>query len=167
MMSYCIDCGTKLIPKELEHEGIIPYCENCEAFRFLQYNVAMSAIVYDDSEEHILLIQQYGMKQNILVAGYVGRGEALEEAVSREVAEETGLEVTDICFNASRFYEKNNVLMLNVACCVKEAAALNCNYEIGKATWFTPEEARAAIYSNSLAQEFLVTWLEKKISVVR
>ena len=165
MMSYCIECGTKLIPKELEHEGIIPYCENCEAFRFPQYNVAMSAIVYDDSEEHILLIQQYGMKQNILVAGYVGRGEALEEAVSREVAEETGLEVVDIRFNASRFYEKNNVLMLNVACRVQDASILHCNHEIEMARWFTPEEARTAIYPNSLAEDFLRTWLNKDISV--
>lgn len=166
-MNFCIECGTRLLLKELEHEGLIPYCDNCKVFRFPQYNVAMSAIVYDEKEEKILLIQQYGMKRNILVAGYVSRDESLETAVIREIAEETGLVVTDICFNASRFYEKNNVLMLNVACRVSDASRLNCNHEIEEARWFTPDEARAAIYPHSLAEEFLVTWLNKKVSVVR
>ena len=47
----------------------------------------------------ILLIQQYGKARNILVAGYVNKGESAEEAVVREVKEETGLTVVDYRFN--------------------------------------------------------------------
>lgn len=28
--TYCPHCGTKLIEKEIEDEGIIPYCESCK-----------------------------------------------------------------------------------------------------------------------------------------
>lgn len=161
-MSYCIECGTKLIAKELEHEGVVPFCTSCESFRFPQYNVAMSAIIFDETEENILLIQQYGQKRNILVAGYVNRGEKLEEAVIREIAEETNLEVVDLQFNASHFYEKNNVLMVNFACRVKESSAMRCNHEIEEAGWYAPGLAREIIYPNSIAQHFLNTWLDKQ-----
>lgn len=161
-MYYCAECGTELIEKELENEGYVPFCQYCQKYRFPQYNVAMSAIVYDELEEKILLIQQYGNPNHILVAGYVGRGETVEAAVVREVKEETNLDVVSIQFNASQFYEKNNVLMLNFACRIKEAAALNCNHEIDQAAWFSPALARDIIYPDSLAQRFLETWLDKQ-----
>ena len=86
-MYYCAECGTELIEKELENEGLVPYCQHCQVYRFPQYNVAMSAIVYDELEKNILLIQQYGNPNNVLVAGYVGRGESIEEALVREIKE--------------------------------------------------------------------------------
>lgn len=161
-MYYCVECGTELIQKELNNEGLVPYCQRCEVFRFPQYNVAISTIIYDELEKNILLIQQYGNPNNVLVAGYVGRGEKLEEALVREIKEETNLEVIDLHFNASHFYEKNNVLMVNFACRIKERATLELNHEIDKAEWFAPAQAREAIYPNSIAQNFLNTWLDKQ-----
>ncbi|MGT2910937.1 NAD(+) diphosphatase [Streptococcus cameli] len=159
-MKYCIECGRELVKQELEHEGLVPYCQMCNTYRFPQYNVAISALVFDKKEEEILLIQQYGHTRNILVAGYVSQGETLEATVKREVFEETNLEVTDLCFNASRFYAKNNVLMVNFACHILDKKKLSLNHEVDRAMWFTKEEAKEAIYPNSIAQEFLLSWLE-------
>ncbi|MHA3678152.1 NUDIX domain-containing protein [Faecalibacterium sp. PGM34] len=88
-----------MIEKELEEEGIVPYCPKCQQYRFPMYNVAVSMIVVDEETGKILLIQQYGKPSYILVAGYVNRGEAEEHAVVREVREETGLEVEHLRFN--------------------------------------------------------------------
>ena len=77
-MDFCAECGTKLMRKELENEGMVPYCQHCQVYRFPQYNVAVSAIIYDELEKRILLIQQYGNANNILVAGYVSRGESMK-----------------------------------------------------------------------------------------
>lgn len=159
-MQYCKECGTLLVPKELEHEGEVPYCTHCQAFRFPQYNVAMSAIIFDEDEEEILLIQQYGNERNILVAGYVSMGESLENAVAREIMEETGLEIGAMSFNASQYYDKNQVLMVNFACRVKDKEQLKTNHEIDKANWFSREAAKTAIYPNSLAEQFLIHWLD-------
>ena len=30
-MSYCTECGTELKLKYLENEGMIPWCETCQA----------------------------------------------------------------------------------------------------------------------------------------
>lgn len=119
-MEHCNVCGTELIEKYLENEGMIPYCEKCEAYRFKMFNTAISAIVYNTTGEQILLIQQYGRTNNILVAGYVMQGENVEQTLKREVKEELGLNVVDFQYNQSEYYEKSNTLMINFACRVDE-----------------------------------------------
>ena len=42
---HCPECGALLTEKVLEGEGIVPWCGQCEAFRFPMYNVAVSLIV--------------------------------------------------------------------------------------------------------------------------
>lgn len=120
-------------------------------------------IVYDEQMQKILLIQQCRMRQYILVAGYVNKGEKLKEAVKREVLEETGLTVETIAFNASSFYEKNQVLMVNFVCRTKKASDLKLNHEVEAANWFHPDQAKEAILSPSLAKNFLLNWLDKKV----
>ena len=71
IQKHCFECGTALIEKELEEEGIVPYCPKCQQYRFPMYNVAVSMIVVDEETGKILLIQQYGKLSYILVAGYV------------------------------------------------------------------------------------------------
>ena len=158
---FCRECGTKLVPKELENEGIVPYCPSCEQYRFPQYNVAVSMIVVNEEKDEILLIQQYGRPSYILVAGYVGRGEALEDAVIREVREETGMTVSHMKFNRTQFFEKSDTLMCNFTAFVKDSSELHTNYEVDKYAWFTRDEARANIRPNSLAEYFLVSYLDE------
>jgi NAD+ diphosphatase len=159
--NYCRECGTKLVPRELENEGIVPYCPECEQYRFPQYNVAVSMIVVNEEKDEILLIQQYGRPSYILVAGYVGRGESLEDAVAREVREETGMTVSHMKFNRTQFFEKSDTLMCNFTAFVKDSSELDTNYEIDSYSWFTRDEARANIRPNSLAEYFLVSYLDE------
>ena len=148
---FCRECGTKLVPKELENEGIVPYCPSCGQYRFPQYNVAVSMIVVNEEKDEILLIQQ----------GYVSRGEALEDAVVREVREETGMTVSHMKFNRTQFFGKSDTLMCNFTAFVKDSSELHTNYEVDKYAWFTRDEARANIRPNSLAEEFLVAYLDE------
>ena len=56
IQKHCHQCGTALIEKELEGEGIVPYCPQCKDYRFPMYNVAVSMVVIDEhnTEDHIL-----------------------------------------------------------------------------------------------------------------
>ena len=161
-MKYCQECGTALTEKELEHEGIIPYCPKCRDYRFPMYNVAVSMIVVNEENQKTLLIKQYGKDFFRLVAGYVNRTESLEHAVVRELKEETGMTAERVVFNRTRFFEPSNTLMCNFTAFVKDDSELNPNYEIDYCEWFPLDEARKAIDPNILAGQFLNAYLDSR-----
>ena len=66
-MSYCVKCGHELIEKENGIDGMVPYCPNCQEFRFPMFNSAVSALVLNPKKDKILLIQQYGHKEQVLL----------------------------------------------------------------------------------------------------
>ena len=160
IQKHCYECGTELIEKELEGEGIVPYCPACQQFRFPMYNVAVSMIVINEQTGEILLIKQYGRLHFVLVAGYVNRGEQVEHAVGREINEETGMTVNRIKFNRTSFFESSNTLMCNFTAFVKDDSKLSTNAEIDSYQWFTPDDARRNIRPNSLAERFLNAYLD-------
>lgn len=160
-MKHCVECGAKLEPRELKNEGMIPYCPACGQFRFPIFNTAVSMVVTDPVEKKILLIQQYGRTSNILVAGYVSKGENAETTCMRELMEEVGLEAQALRFNRSRYFEPSNTLMLNFTCAVKPGQSVRTTEEVDAWHWYTYEEARAQIRPNSLAQAFLNAWLDE------
>ena len=118
-------------------------------------------IVINQQTCEILLIKQYGRPSFILVAGYVNRGEQVEQAVCREIKEETGMTVSHIKFNRTSFFEPSNTLMCNFTAYVKDSSELSPNGEIDSYQWFSPEEARKNIRPNSLAAHFLNAYLDE------
>ncbi len=159
-MNYCYECGAELTERFLENEGTVPYCKTCGCFRFPIFSTAVSLIVLDPQKEHILLIQQYGRASNILVAGYVNRGENAETAAVRELKEETGLNAVSVHFNRSEFFERSNTLMLNFTCVADSSSLEELNTrEVDRAEWFTFEQAKAEIRPESLAKRFLLSYL--------
>lgn len=156
-----MECGEALIEKECGMEGLVPFCPSCKEFRFPMYNVAVSLIVVNEENEKILLIQQYSKRRYVLVAGYVNRGEQVEEAVCRELKEEMGLTVKSMRFNRTSFYEPSNTLMCNFTVFVGNDKDLCTNEEIDLYRWFSKEEARENIAPNSLASKFLCAYLDE------
>ena len=159
-MIYCDECGSRLIDKKNEEGLINKYCPVCQKFKYPLYNVAVSMIVVDRQTNHILLIKQYGKDANILVAGYVNKGESLEEAVIREVKEETNLDVRELVFNKSKYFPPSNSLMNNFVAFVVNASEIECNFEVDSFAWYTKEEAVVNIKKASLAKEFLCYYIE-------
>lgn len=157
---FCPICGTRLTTKEQPEDGMVPWCPSCREYRYPTFNVAVSVIVRHPSKPQILTIDQYG-KEGILVAGYVTRGEAAEQTVAREVHEECGLDVEDITFNASSFFEPSNTLMLNFSCrALERAGELNAR-EVDAAHWIAEDDILDAMLPDSLARRFVAIWLTR------
>ena len=149
IQKHCFECGTALVERELDGEGVVPYCPECQQFRFPMYNVAVSMIVINEQNGTILLIKQYGKPSFVLVAGYVNRGEQVEHAVGREIKEETGLKVTFIdgfrhtlSYSPAPGVSKDVVYFLAAYESGKEKAQKE---ELQGMDWFTYDEATAMI----------------------
>ncbi len=74
--------------------------------------------------------------------------------------EETGLKVKNMHFNKSEYFGNTNTLMLNYSCTVENESLEHLNtVEVDKAQWFTHEQAVENIKKNSLAERFLLNYL--------
>ena len=151
---YCRDCGTRLTLRYLENEGLIPFCEKCDAFKFPYFPVAVSMTVVNRAENKILLAKHAGEDTYKLFAGYIKQGESAEKAIPRELKEETKLTAVKWRYYGSRYHEAKNILMLNFIVTAAEGE-ISLNEEIEEAKWFSPEEAKSAIKKNSTAEYFL------------
>lgn len=158
---YCPYCGTKLIKKELEHEGLIPFCEKCNDYRFELYSVAVSMIIINKDKTKTLLVKQYHTDFYRFVAGYVNKGEAAEEAVVREMAEEIGVKPIFIKPLKTAYFAKSDTLMLNHLAIVDDMN-IKPNYEIDSYEWFDIKEAQDKLKDTSLAKVFYAYYLESE-----
>lgn len=162
---YCRECGQKLTLRFCENEGLVPYCDKCEAYMFPHFPIAVSMVVTNRAQDKILLAKHAEDEDFILFAGYIKKGENAEKTVPREIKEELGLDVVKAKYTSSRYHAKKDVLMLNFIVVIEEKE-LKLNEEIAEARWCTPDEALALIRKGTTAEYFLVNAvreLKKKI----
>lgn len=160
-MKHCWECGCKLTEKFLENEGMIPFCPDCGEYRFPIFNTAVSMVVVCREKKQILMIQQYGRKNWILVAGYVNKGETAEHALERELMEEVALKADGFCFNRSRYFPNSNTLIWNFIVFVSPDQEIRTTDEVDAWQWFSYEDAPRKVKPDSLAEYFLHGWMER------
>jgi NAD+ diphosphatase len=106
---YCGVCGA---PTESTEAGHARQCGGCGAKHFPRVDPAIIVLVADD--ERCLLGRQPGWPaaRYSTIAGFVEPGESLEEAVRREVQEETGVIVGELDYHSSQPWPFPASLML-------------------------------------------------------
>jgi NAD+ diphosphatase len=98
---FCGICGS---PARSEEAGHVRRCtsESCAASHFPRTDPAVIMLVHDG--ERCLLGRQphFPKGMHSTLAGFVEPGESLEEAVAREVREETAIVVDDVTYHSSQ-----------------------------------------------------------------
>lgn len=136
---YCGFCGT---PTRAEHAGHIMTCgsERCGAQAFPRLDPAVIVLVSDG--ERALLGRQASWPAGRFstIAGFVEPGESLEDAVRREVLEETGVEVHEVRYHSSQPWPFPASLMLGFQARARTTEIGPGDGELEAARWFTRAE---------------------------
>jgi NAD+ diphosphatase len=131
---FCAVCGRSTSVKEA---GYMRECDECDAQHFPRTDPVVIMLVEDG--ERCLLGRQAGWPAQMFsaLAGFVEAGESLEEAVQREVQEESGIQVGDVRYFASQPWPFPSSLMIG---CVARALTSEVTVdksELEDARWFT------------------------------
>ncbi|MCQ2585661.1 MAG: NAD(+) diphosphatase [Treponema sp.] len=111
---FCGRCGCKTVHSKTERAMV---CSD-EACGYTMYPRIMPAVIVGVINGDKLLLTRYrkGYANNALVAGFTEIGETLEETVSREVMEETGLKVKNIRYYKSQPWGLANDILTGFYC---------------------------------------------------
>lgn len=121
--------------KNIGDEGLVKYCIPCERPYFDSPSSCVEVLVINEHNQVLLLKQNYITKTHWgVVSGYVNNGETLEEAVIREVLEETCQQVEKIQYVESYYFKPNELIMAGYIAFVKEKPFNNSN-EVDDLMW--------------------------------
>lgn len=136
---YCAYCSSPLI---LVASGHRAQCTNAECGRMHFPRTDAAVIVIVEHENACLLGRQAGWPKGrySTLAGFVEPGEALEDAVRREVAEESGVIVGDVHYHSSQPWPLPQSLMVGFTAKAVSREIRLRDRELEEARWFTPED---------------------------
>ena len=136
---FCGVCGS---PNAPESAGHLMRCTNpaCRADHFPRLDPAIIVLVSDG--ERALLGRQASWPPGrySTIAGFVEPGESLEDAVVREVLEETGVAVDDVEYHSSQPWPFPSSLMIGFFARAAAESVPRADEELEDVRWFTRED---------------------------
>lgn len=141
---HCGVCGSPNLPARAGH--VMRCCrEGCGTENFPRLDPAIIVLVTDASGQRALLGRQasWAPGRYSTIAGFVEPGESLEDAVIREVEEETGVHVGEIEYVASQPWPFPSSLMLGFRAVARSHDIALRDGELEDARWFTRADLAA------------------------
>ena len=134
---FCGRCGA---PTTSADAGHARDCSGCGTRHFPRVDPAIIVLVADD--ERCLLGRQpsWPPGRYSTIAGFVEPGESLEDAVAREVAEETGIVVSEVDYHSSQPWPFPSSLMLGFTARPASTEIVLRDGELEDAVWVTRDE---------------------------
>jgi NAD+ diphosphatase len=144
---HCPRCGGALA---VAGGGYVLECTQCGRHQFPRTDPAVIMLVTDG--DRALLGRQPAWPQGrySTLAGFVDPGESLEQAVVREIAEEAGIEVTDVTYFGNQPWPFPSSLMVGFFARAVTTEIDVDGEEIEDARWFTREQLRAGAEDGTL-----------------
>ena len=170
---FCSVCGQ---PTEVRRGGQKRECPACKTEHFPRTDPVIIMLVHDG--ERCLLGQSRGrlqaMNRYSALAGFMDQGEAIEEAVAREVMEEAGIRVKNVRYHSSQPWPFPSSLMIG---CHAEADSTSINMDNEEMTdvqWFDRSEVLRALEEDSeklrlpgpiaIAHHLIKAWANGEVS---
>ena len=155
---YCGVCGGTM----KFHTDISKRCEQCGKEVWPQLATAIIVLIRKGNDE-VLLARGRNFKSDFygLIAGFVETGETLEQAVRREVMEETGLHVKNIRYFGSQPWPYPCGLMVGFNAEYESGELHVQREELKKAAWFRRDHLPNLPEKLSIARKLIDAWLDE------
>ena len=166
---FCARCGN---PTAITKGGWQRNCTRCDAQHFPRVDPV--AIMLVEHEGKLLLARQshWPPRRYSALAGFIEPGETIEEAVAREVFEESGVQVRDVRFVANQPWPFPSQLMIGCHAYAENTDLVIDTTELEEAHWFTRDEISAAMAGDesgrllmppsvAIAYQLMKWWLEQ------
>ncbi len=167
---YCGACGEE---NEVEAGGHVRRCPRCGSEHFPRTDPAVIMMVHDGADR-CLLGRQASWPRSVFstLAGFVEPGESLEEAVAREVFEETRVTVTRAAYHSSQPWPFPGSIMLGFHAEARFEEPIIDGDELEQAIWLQRDElwdlkARRELRfppPMSIARQLIEAWLANDAS---
>ena len=157
--NYCHHCGAQT---KIAKGGSVRICEGESRELFPRTDPAIITLLYDQ-DERILLGRQSTWIENRYsnFAGFVEAGESFEDAVTREIKEEAGVDIVDIQYMGSQPWPFPQSAMIAFSARVLNPVQAKADgIEIESLRWYSRKELKTALDNGSLT-------LPPRISVSR
>lgn len=145
---FCSTCGHETI---VRRGGQTRHCSKCDVTHYPRTDPVIITVVSDNDQ--CLLGQSRGRGSSTnrysALAGFVDQGESIEEAVAREVMEESGIAVRNVRYHSSQPWPFPSSLMIG---CHAEAATTDISAdaeEMVDVRWFQRDEVLKALEGTS------------------
>jgi NAD+ diphosphatase len=160
---FCANCGAPTEPREAGH---IRSCPVCGAEHHPRTDPVVIMLVTDGDRAMLGRQASWPAGRYSALAGFVEPGESLEEAVAREVREESGVVVTDIEYRSSQPWPFPTSLMLGFRARWAGGEPAVRDGELEDVRWCTRDElANGAVLlppREAIARRLIDEWLGRE-----
>jgi NAD+ diphosphatase len=147
--THCSRCGAVTEPANSGHSR---HCPVDDSEHFPRLDPAVIMLVTDPADRCLLARNSRWPERRVsILAGFVEPGESAEQAVAREVLEETGIRVGRVRYLASQPWPMPHSLMLGFIALAPGGQEIRVDEEeIAEAGWYSREDIRASMVSGTL-----------------
>lgn len=151
---FCPCCGQPLMPGTHEEEASLT-CTRCGNTLFPRIEPCVIILVSRGSDILLARHRQRNSQYFSCLAGFMEAGESAEQAVRREIMEETGISVRDIRYYGSQSWPFPSQLMLAFTAEYESGEIHVQESELYSAEWFPRNQCPATPPEGSLAYRLI------------
>ena len=169
---FCSVCGNRTEPGRGGH---VRKCSECGSEHFPRTDPVVIMVTYRG--DHCVLGQSRGRLSRSgmfsALAGFVDQGEAIEEAVRREVKEEAGIEVGEVTYHSSQPWPFPSSLMIGCHAKALSTEIHRDEEEMSDVRWFSREQVLSALKNENpdlrvpgpiaIAHHIIKAWAEGEV----